>query len=118
MESDIYNGELYDAGLEMDNWTVTGFNENGWKDVAILDHPKDKLVAPQGVPVKAIEEIEPIELITTPLGETVMDMGQNMVGWIRIKLKGNKMKIIPSDYKLITEHTCLDADIKTIYSKI
>ncbi len=90
LESDIYNGELYDARLEMDGWKSTGFDTGSWKNVAEVNHPKNILVAPQGVPVKAIEEIAAIELITTPNGETVLDMGQNMVGWIRIKVKGNK----------------------------
>ena len=90
LESDIYNGELYDARLEMAGWKSTGFDTGSWKDVVEVNHPKNILVAPQGVPVKAIEEVAAIELITTPNGETVLDMGQNMVGWIRIKVKGNR----------------------------
>ncbi len=90
LESDIYNGELYDARLEMDGWAATGFNDNNWKTVEILNKSKEHLIAPQGVPVKAMEEIVPIEMITTPKGEMVYDLGQNMVGWIRIKLKGQK----------------------------
>ncbi len=90
LESDIYNGELYDSRLEMDGWNKTGFDDGNWQNVAEVNHSKDILVAPQGVPVKAIEEISAIELITTPKGETVLDMGQNMVGWIRVKIKGNK----------------------------
>ena len=94
LESDIYNGELYDARLEMDGWKTTGFDDNGWGEVAVLDHSKDKLISPQGVPVKAIEEIVPIELLTTPNGEMVLDMGQNMVGWVRIKVKGKKGDVV------------------------
>lgn len=90
VESDIYNGEMYDARLEMDGWNNTGFDASNWETVAILDKSKDLLIAPQSVPVKAVEEIKPIEQITTPKGEMVFDMGQNMVGWVRIKMKGNK----------------------------
>jgi alpha-L-rhamnosidase len=88
LKSDIYNGELYDARLDMAGWNSTGFNDNDWAKVSVINHTKDNLIAPQGVPVKAVEEITPIELVTTPKGETVFDMGQNMVGWVRIKLKG------------------------------
>jgi alpha-L-rhamnosidase len=94
LESDIYNGETYDARLEMPGWNSTGFDSDGWKTVEVLNHPKDKLVAPQGVPVKAIEEISPIKMFTTPNGETVLDMGQNMVGWVRLKVKGNKGDVV------------------------
>lgn len=88
--SDIYNGETYDARLEMPGWAIAGFNDGSWGKVAKLNHPKNLLIAPQGVPVKAVEEISPIEIITTPKGETVFDMGQNMVGWVRLKVKGNR----------------------------
>jgi alpha-L-rhamnosidase len=88
--SDIYNGETYDARLEMPGWASTGFSDSNWGRVVKLDHPKNTLIAPQGVPVKAVEEIEPIEIITTPKGEIVFDMGQNMVGWVRLKVKGSR----------------------------
>lgn len=89
-KSDIYNGETYDARMELDGWGDTGYNAADWKSVEEVDAPKDLLIAPQGVPVKAVEELQPIEFITTPKGEKVYDMGQNMVGWIRIKMKGKK----------------------------
>jgi alpha-L-rhamnosidase len=88
--SDIYNGELYDARLEMDGWNTVGFDDKGWNTVKEKLHSKSILIATQGVPVKAIEEVKPIEMITTPKGEMVFDMGQNMVGWVRIKMKGTK----------------------------
>lgn len=88
--SDIYNGETYDARLEMPGWTTASFDDSNWGKVTKLDHPKNILIAPQGVPVRAVEEIEPIEIITTPQGETVFDMGQNMVGWVRLKVNGNR----------------------------
>jgi alpha-L-rhamnosidase len=59
------------------------------ENVEITDHSKSVLVAPQGVPVMAVEEIQPISAITTPKGEKVLDMGQNMVGWARLRVRGN-----------------------------
>ncbi len=90
LESDIYNGEKYDARLEMNGWASNDFDDSKWTTVEILDQPKDNLVAPQGPPVRAIEEIAPIKLITTPKGEKVLDLGQNIVGWVRMKVKGQK----------------------------
>ncbi|WP_066630770.1 alpha-L-rhamnosidase [Labilibacter marinus] len=90
IESDIYNGEKYDATKEMDGWAKKGFDASNWEKVEILDHSKDILVASNGLPVRAIEELKPIEIITTPKGETVLDLGQNMVGWTRLKVKGKK----------------------------
>jgi alpha-L-rhamnosidase len=88
--SDIYNGETYDANKEMPGWSSNGFDESNWGTVAVLDYPKDHLIAPEGPPVRAVEEIKPINILTTPKGETVLDMGQNMVGWVRLKVSGKK----------------------------
>lgn len=89
-ESDIYNGESYDARKEMPGWTAAGFDDSQWGKVAVIEQSKKILIAPQGVVVKAIQEIKPIKLVTTPTGETVFDMGQNMVGWVRLKVQGKK----------------------------
>ncbi|MDD4922076.1 MAG: glycoside hydrolase family 78 protein [Bacteroidales bacterium] len=90
LQSSIYDGETYDARLEKRGWSTSGFDDGNWAKAAIIEHPKGILVAPQGVPVKAIQEIIPIKMLTTPKGETVFDMGQNMVGWVRLKVNGKK----------------------------
>ena len=86
--SDIYDGEVYDARLEIDNWSKTGLDDGGWAGVTAVKHSKDILVAPAGPAVKRIEEIKPVGVFETPAGEKVVDMGQNMVGWVRVKVKG------------------------------
>jgi len=88
IESDIYNGETYDARKEMKGWAKTGFDESKWGKVSVKDVSNKILVAPQGEVVKAIEELKPIKLFTTPAGETVFDMGQNMVGWVKLRVQG------------------------------
>lgn len=90
LTSDIYNGETYDARLEMPGWNQPGFDDSNWGKTAIHNYPKTHLVAPQGPPVQAIEEIKPVKIFTTPKGETVLDLGQNMVGWVRLKVNGKK----------------------------
>jgi len=86
LESDIYNGETYDARLEQRGWNEAGFDDSNWQSVTVLQTPKAKLVAPAGPPVKAMEQITPVKVLKTPGGDTVLDMGQNMVGWIRFRV--------------------------------
>jgi alpha-L-rhamnosidase len=86
--SDIYNGETYDARLEKKGWSSAGYDDRDWQKVTLLNRSKNILLAPEGPPVRRIEEVKPIEIIVTPKGETVVDMGQNMVGWIRLKVQG------------------------------
>ena len=88
--SDIYDGETYDARQELSGWALPGFNDDKWETVSILEHSKKILIASQSEPVKAIQELKPVKILKTPSGETVYDMGQNMVGWVRLKVKGEK----------------------------
>ena len=86
--SEIYHGETYDARLEKAGWTTPGFDDQQWAGVRVANHRKDHLVAPAGPPVRRIEQIKPVKIIKTPAGETVVDMGQNMVGWVRLRVQG------------------------------
>ena len=86
--SDIYNGETYDARLDLPGWAAVGYDDRAWKGVRKLDHGKEMLVAQAGPLVKRQEELKPIKLIRTPAGETVFDFGQNMVGWVRLTVQG------------------------------
>ncbi len=89
LESEIYNGESYDARKELTGWDQAGYVDSNWSGATVYEYAKNRLIAPQGVPVQVIEEIKPVKLIKTPKGETVLDMGQNMVGVVRLKVKGN-----------------------------
>jgi alpha-L-rhamnosidase len=86
--SEIYNGETYDARLEKPGWTMPGFNDAAWSSVRVANHRKDDLVAAAGPPVRKMQELRPAKIFKTPAGDTVVDMGQNMVGWVRLKVQG------------------------------
>jgi alpha-L-rhamnosidase len=88
LASDIYNGESYDARLEKPGWSTSGFADKDWKAVKVAEAPKAAIIAPAGPPVRKIQEIKPVKILRTPKGDTVVDMGQNMVGWIRLNVKG------------------------------
>ncbi|MEK5492027.1 glycoside hydrolase family 78 protein [Paenibacillus sp. FSL R7-0297] len=86
--SEIYHGETYDARLEQTGFSRAEYDDQLWTPAEILPYTKDILLAQENVPVKAIEELSPIALLRTPAGETVLDMGQNMVGWMRFSMEG------------------------------
>ncbi|WP_058308450.1 family 78 glycoside hydrolase catalytic domain [Gracilibacillus massiliensis] len=76
--SELYHGETIDASFETDQTEA----------VEILEHSYDILVAQENEPVRKIETLSPKELIQTPNGETVIDFGQNMVGWVSFDIEG------------------------------
>ncbi|KAI7245258.1 hypothetical protein KC345_g12142, partial [Hortaea werneckii] len=86
--SEIYHGETYDARLEQTGFSRADYADQAWTPAEILPYTKDILLAQENVPVKAVEELSPIALLHTPAGETVIDMGQNMVGWMCFSVEG------------------------------
>jgi alpha-L-rhamnosidase len=45
-------------------------------------------VAPDGPPIRRIQEIKPQSFLTSPSGNTLIDLGQNLVGWLRLSVEG------------------------------
>ena len=93
LESDIYNGEIYDARKELTGWSKAGYDDSSWDRVNGIEISKKILIAPEGPPVKIVNQLDPFSIEKREEGWLV-DMGQNMVGWIRIKASGNKGDMI------------------------
>ncbi len=88
LNSEIYNGEAIDHRLEKKGWSLPGYDDSGWEAVAPADLPKDNLVATVNEPVKKQETFHALKVLTTPGGEKVIDFGQNLTGWVIVKIKG------------------------------
>ncbi len=84
--SDLFVGEKYDARLELENWSKPDYDDASWKSVNQVAYSMENLVGQYGEPVRCIKELEPVAVITTPLGESVLDMGQVMAGQLEITL--------------------------------
>ncbi|RUS42639.1 family 78 glycoside hydrolase catalytic domain [Cohnella sp. AR92] len=85
--SEIYHGEIHDARLEKKDWCLAGCEDGGWGNAEPYAYGKTTLVAQENEPVRQVEELVPVSVITTPRGETVLDLGQNMVGWMRFTVQ-------------------------------
>ena len=88
LKSDIYDGETYDARLEKPGWSRAGYDDRSWRGVKPRDGVAARLVAPVGPPVRRVMTLKPARLVRTPAGGTVFDLGQNMVGWVRLTVQG------------------------------
>jgi alpha-L-rhamnosidase len=96
--SEIYHGETYDARLEKEDWSNPNFNDHDWANTIIQEMPITQLVAQENVPTRVTEVLKPIDVFVTPSGETVIDMGQNMVGRIRFKVSA------PEGTRIVLKH--------------
>ena len=86
--SELYNGETYDARLEQDGWNCGGFDCRTWKPVNIESSDVKILKPHDGVPVTEHEIFKSASLFKTPMGDTVIDFGQNISGWVKFRVKG------------------------------
>ena len=87
--AEIYNGETIDARKEKTGWLLPRYNDSAWTPARITDFSLANLVATQNEIVKKHETFTPVRIFTTPKGEKVVDFGQNLVGWVMMKVKGN-----------------------------
>ena len=88
LSTDIYDGESYDARQEPDGWSRPNYDDSDWRPVRPIDWDLATLVAPVGPPVRRIELIAPVSIITSPSGCTLLDFGQNLVGRLRLTVRG------------------------------
>jgi alpha-L-rhamnosidase len=93
-KNSIYDGETYDATRVLANWSSAGYNDTDWQKVRIGSYSNANLIAAEGNPVRKIQEIKPVKIFRTPKGKLIVDMGQNMVGWLRMKVTGPKGTVI------------------------
>ena len=88
-QTDIYDGERYDARLWQNGWDAASFDDSQWKNAKVIENgTTDRLIKQEGKPVRCLQELKPIRTFTTPKGEQVYDFGQNMTGWVNFRLKG------------------------------
>ncbi len=83
-----YDGEIYDARREMPGWSEPGFDESKWQPAKPVDAPKGVLSSEIAEPIRVMDTVKPIAISNPRPGVYIFDMGQNMVGWCRLKVKG------------------------------
>jgi alpha-L-rhamnosidase len=88
LASDLYGGETYDARLELDGWAEGGYDDAAWSGVRVVDRELTTLVPPTGPPVRRAELVAPVSIGRSPSDKVIVDFGQNLVGRLRIRVRG------------------------------
>jgi len=83
-----YDGEEYDARMEMPGWDKAGFNDSTWDKVQLVQAPGGAIVPQMAEPMRVTEKLKPVAISNPQPGIYIFDMGQNMVGWCRLKVRG------------------------------
>lgn len=106
--ADLFDGQTVDARRHNSGWDQVGFDASGWGPVAVspLDstepqiattaaglgfraraNSRPKLVAQRTEPVRIVSEVRPVALTEPRAGIYVFDLGQNISGWCRLKVR-------------------------------
>jgi len=84
--ADLLDGETYDARRELPGWASSGFDDSGWRAVAVVRPSVGPLEGESDPPVRAVMERPALSETRPAAGVQIFDLGQNIVGWARITL--------------------------------
>lgn len=111
--SDNLAGETYDARLEIDGWDRPGYDDASWTGASVFDDGrKREIVAQPSERIQVTQQLKPVSVKEIAPGVFVYDLGQNMVGWVRLKAEAaagtvvtiRHAEILTPDGKLYTEN--------------
>ena len=88
IENNEYDGEVYDARKELKGWCSTGYNDSAWINAEIVEKASEHLSSEMNEPIRVTGTIKPLEVTNPKPGMYIYDMGQNMVGWVKLTVKG------------------------------
>lgn len=98
LKSEIYSGEFYDARLEQSSWNKPGFDDKSWNSATTMAVNSDLLSSQVNQPVEVRQIVKPVSIEKVGEKRWIIDMGQNLVGWARLKVKGNVGTIVKLRY--------------------
>ena len=88
VESEIYNGETWDARRAQTGWSAPSFDAGGWEAAQVGDAPPAKLTAHSAPPIRVTETLSAKSVSEVRPGVFVFDFDQNFAGFCRLKVKG------------------------------
>ncbi|GAB3290912.1 glycoside hydrolase family 78 protein [Hymenobacter humi] len=85
-----YDGEEYDATKEMKGWSTAGFDAKSWLKAELVQEPGGAYEAQMNENMKVMETLKPVAITRAKSGAYILDMGQNLAGWLRLRATGKR----------------------------
>ena len=92
--AEIYDGETYDAALEIPDWSKAETTKGDWKPVQLVFFDTQVMRAQYAAKVRVMDRIPAKRIFKTPAGDTVIDFAQNMAGRIEVTAAGKPGDVI------------------------
>ncbi len=102
--ADLYDGAVIDLTSGQTGWESPGFDAGHWERAAVIPYDKT-LIRPRAAP--AVREIEtrPTQVVSQSGKRTILDGGQNLAGYVRLKVRGD-----PGDQVTVRHAEVLEPD--------
>ena len=88
--NNLFDGELYDARMELGRWTEPGYDDSHWPDAQLMPQPEGNLTPQPNPGIRTQQELRPLSIRDMGQGRCLVDMGQNMAGQLRATLCGHE----------------------------
>lgn len=92
--NNIYGGDTYDARFEIKGWNTVGYDDTSWGNPKEVFPKLNKLSPQQIPPIKKLMELEPQKVFKGADGEWIVDFGQNIAGWVKLKVQEKEGQLI------------------------
>ena len=80
-----YDGEEYDARMELKGWSEPGYDDSRWQRAERTDIPQAVLRSQMTQGMKVLQTIKPVSV-----RDGIVDVGQNIAGWLTVRVRGAK----------------------------
>lgn len=93
-----FDGEEYDARMELAGWCKTGFDDSQWQPARVVAAPCKTISAQMIEPIRVTGTLKPVSVREIAPGDFIYDLGQNIAGWCRLKVSG------PAGTRVVLRH--------------
>ena len=104
LSASLYDGEHHDSRIDDCGWSNSGFDDTTWVEVRELAPVDAVAVELSWPPVRRIEQLRAVEILTSPTGATLIDFGQNISGRVRLRVSGPTGTEITIRHAEVLEH--------------
>jgi len=84
-----WDGEIYDENFDLGNWNQADYDDSAWHQAELVDAPEGQLTAQPNPNITVMEKLKPVSMFQKG-DKWYLDMGQNMVGFIDMKVRGHQ----------------------------
>ena len=84
-----WDGETYDENFDLGDWNKAKYDDSEWLQAELVDAPEGELSAQPNPNITVMEKLKPVGMFQKG-DKWYLDMGQNMVGLIDMKVRGQQ----------------------------